>query len=73
MIQVATFIMTMLTLLKKLRSGFPSSPHIAMATPVTIEKTINPRMLVLLDQVDLNTQVVLSAGSIVAPVVISVF
>ena len=42
MIQVVIFIMTTLTLSKNLSSGFPSSPVMAMATPVTMEKTIKP-------------------------------
>ena len=44
-----TFIMTMLMLSKNLSNGFPSSPHWAMAIPVTTAKTTKPKMLVELD------------------------
>ena len=38
--------MTMLMLSKNLSKGFPSSPHCAMAIPVTTAKTTKPKMLV---------------------------
>ena len=38
--------MTMLTLSKNLRRGRPSSPHWAMAIPVTTANTTRPRMFV---------------------------
>ena len=41
-----TFIMTMLMLSKNLRRGFPSSPHWAIAIPVTTANTTNPKMFV---------------------------
>ena len=43
---IPTFIMTMLTLSKNLRRGRPSSPHCAMAIPVTTANTTRPRMFV---------------------------
>ena len=46
MIHVVTFIMTAVTLWKKCSSGLPSSPTLAMATPVTTENAISPRMFV---------------------------
>ena len=41
--------MTMLMLSKNLSKGFPSSPHWAMAIPVTTAKTTKPKMLVELE------------------------
>jgi len=52
--------MTAETLVKKASKGFPSSPQQAMATPVTMENTTKPKMLVLLPQELLIGQVVLS-------------
>ena len=66
-----TFIITWDTDLKKLRRGFPSSPERAMATPVATEKMTRPRMLVLEFQVESILQLVISSGSIIAPVVTS--
>ena len=68
MIHVVTLIITTLILWKKFSKGFPSSPHMAMATPVTMEKTTKPRMFVLFDQAPLNIQVFLSVVLMKAPV-----
>ena len=62
MIQVVTFTMTMVRLSKKLRSGFPCSPPIAMADPVVMEKITNPRVLVPFDNAPLKSQVFLCYG-----------
>ena len=46
MIQVVTCIMVTETDWKKLSKGLPSFPTHAMATPVTMENTTKPKMLV---------------------------